>query len=59
MDSGLWILDCGFWILDFNALFINDCARTQFTYVLIRNANECRPFPEVNKVRISASSFED
>ena len=28
-------------------------------YVLVRNANKRRPFPDVNKVQISASTFED
>ena len=41
---------------------INDCARTQFTYVSMwfsRKREQHQPFPEVNKVQVPASIFED
>ena len=44
----------------FDAQFINDCARTQFTYVLMRFSQKRERMSTISKSkRISASSFED
>ena len=56
------IINTGYGIV-FDAQFINDCAWTQFTYVLMRfivgNANERRPFSRFKQVQVPASNFED
>ena len=42
-----------------NAQFINDCARTQFTYVLMRFSRKCERTATISRFQTSASTFED